>query len=93
MRDSASPAPLVFPNSADTSRGTNQSGGAFPRSVRSAIVEKTCEKFGRMETQGVAAVDIVEGMIGSDARVLGAGSLPFLADFSQDRELLFRING
>src|SRR5260221_7358849 len=26
MRDSASPAPLVFPNSADTSRGTNQSG-------------------------------------------------------------------
>jgi hypothetical protein len=26
MRDSASPAPLIFPNSADTSRGTNQSG-------------------------------------------------------------------
>src|SRR5260221_2136103 len=26
MLDSASPAPLVFPNSADTSRGTNQSG-------------------------------------------------------------------
>ncbi len=67
--------------------------GAFPKSVRSAVVEKTCEKFGRVETQGVAPVDIVEGMIGSDARVLGAASLPFLADFSQDRELLFRING
>jgi predicted NBD/HSP70 family sugar kinase len=67
--------------------------GAFPRSVRSAIVEKTCEKFGQMETQGIAPVDILEGMIGSDARVLGAASLPFLADFSQDRELLFRING
>src|SRR5260221_2388044 len=26
MRGSASPAPLIFPNSADTSRGTNQSG-------------------------------------------------------------------
>jgi predicted NBD/HSP70 family sugar kinase len=67
--------------------------GAFPKSVRSAVVEKTCEKFGRVEMQGVAPVDIVEGMIGSDARVLGAASLPFLADFSQDRELLFRING
>jgi predicted NBD/HSP70 family sugar kinase len=67
--------------------------GAFPKSIRSAIVERTREKFGRMEMQGVAPVDIVEGMIGSDARVLGAASLPFLADFSQDRELLFRING
>jgi predicted NBD/HSP70 family sugar kinase len=67
--------------------------GAFPKSICSAIVERTREKFGRMETQGVAPVDIVEGMIGSDARVLGAASLPFLADFSQDRELLFRING
>jgi predicted NBD/HSP70 family sugar kinase len=66
--------------------------GAFPKSIRSVIVEQTREKFGRMETQGIAPVDIVEGMIGSDARVLGAASLPFLADFSQDRELLFRIN-
>jgi predicted NBD/HSP70 family sugar kinase len=67
--------------------------GAFPKSIRSAVVNQTREKFGRMETPGVAPVDIVEGMIGSDARVLGAASLPFLADFSQDRELLFRING
>lgn len=66
--------------------------GAFPKSVRSTIVEQTREKFGRLEMQGVAPVDIVEGVIGSDARVLGAASLPFLADFSQDRELLFRIN-
>jgi predicted NBD/HSP70 family sugar kinase len=67
--------------------------GAFPKSIRSVIVEQTRQKFGSMETQGIAPVDIVEGMIGSDARVLGAASLPFLADFSQDRELLFRING
>jgi predicted NBD/HSP70 family sugar kinase len=67
--------------------------GAFPKSIRSAIVTQTREKFERMERQGLAPVDIVEGMIGSDARVLGAASLPFLADFSQDRELLFRING
>ncbi len=66
--------------------------GAFPKSIRSAVVQLTREKFARMETQGVAPVDIVEGMIGSDARVLGAASLPFLADFSQDRDLLFQIN-
>jgi predicted NBD/HSP70 family sugar kinase len=65
--------------------------GAFPKSVRSTVIEQTREKFRRMETQGIAPVDIVEGVIGSDARVLGAASLPFLADFSQDRELLFRI--
>jgi predicted NBD/HSP70 family sugar kinase len=66
--------------------------GAFPKSIRSAVVEQTREKFGHIEAEGVAPVEIVEGMIGSDARVLGAASIPFLADFSQDRELLFRIN-
>lgn len=66
--------------------------GAIPQPIRAAIVEQTRQKFGRIETQGVAPVDIVEGLIGSDARVLGAASLPFLADFAQDRELLFRTN-
>jgi predicted NBD/HSP70 family sugar kinase len=66
--------------------------GAIPQPIRAAIVEQTRQKFGRIQTQGVAPVDIVEGLIGSDARVLGAASLPFLADFAQDRELLFRTN-
>jgi predicted NBD/HSP70 family sugar kinase len=66
--------------------------GAFPKSIRSTIVEQTREKFGRVEMQGVASVDIVEGMIGSDARVLGAASLPLLAGFSRDRDLLFRVD-
>ena len=35
--------------------------GAFPNSVRSVLVERTREKFGRMEMQGVAPVEIVEG--------------------------------
>jgi predicted NBD/HSP70 family sugar kinase len=63
--------------------------GAFPDSVRSVVVERTREKFGRMEMQGVAPVEIVEGRIGSEASVLGAASLPFLAGFS--RNLLFRV--
>jgi predicted NBD/HSP70 family sugar kinase len=63
--------------------------GAFPDSVRSVVVERTREKFGRLEMQGVAPVEIVEGRIGSEASVLGAASLPLLAGFS--RNLLFRV--
>jgi predicted NBD/HSP70 family sugar kinase len=65
--------------------------GAFPNSVRSALVERTREKFRQMEIQGVAPVEIVEGQIGSEASVLGAASLPLLAGFSRDRDLLFRV--
>jgi predicted NBD/HSP70 family sugar kinase len=65
--------------------------GSFPKSVRSAVVQQTRLKFSQLETQGVAPVEIVEGMIGSDARVLGAASLPLLAGFASDRDLLFRI--
>ena len=65
--------------------------GAFPQSVRSVLVEQTREKFQKMEMQGVAPVEIVEGRIGSEASVLGAASLPLLAGFSRDRDLLFRV--
>jgi predicted NBD/HSP70 family sugar kinase len=65
--------------------------GAFPKAVRSVLVEQTREKFQRMELQGVAPVEIVEGRIGSEASVLGAASLPLLAGFSRDRDLLFRV--
>ncbi|HKM57906.1 MAG TPA: ROK family transcriptional regulator [Chthoniobacterales bacterium] len=65
--------------------------GAFPTSVRTAVVQQTREKFKRMEIQGVAPVEIVEGQIGGDASVLGAASLPLLAGFSRDRDLLFRV--
>ena len=64
--------------------------GAFPTSVRSAVVKRTRDKFERMELQGVAPVEVVEGQIGGDASVLGAASIPLLAGFSRDRDLLFR---
>ncbi len=66
--------------------------GAVPIGVRSALVERTREKFARMEMQGVAPVEIVEGCIGREASVLGAASLPLLAGFSRDRDLLFRVD-
>jgi predicted NBD/HSP70 family sugar kinase len=63
--------------------------GGFPPHVRSVVVEKTREKLERLEMQGVAPVEVVEGKIGSDARVLGAASLPLLADYARDRDVLF----
>jgi predicted NBD/HSP70 family sugar kinase len=63
--------------------------GAFPQAVRSALVQRVRERFSRMDLQGVAPTEIVEGTIGRDARVLGAASLPLLAGFARDRDLLF----
>jgi len=65
--------------------------GAFPQGIRSAVVQRIREKFAQMDLQGLAPVDIVEGAIGSDARVLGAASLPLLAGFARDRDLLFNV--
>jgi predicted NBD/HSP70 family sugar kinase len=64
--------------------------GAFPTSVRAAVVQRTRAKFAQMELQGVAPVEVVEGQIGRDASVLGAASIPLLAGFARDRDLLFR---
>jgi predicted NBD/HSP70 family sugar kinase len=63
--------------------------GAFPQAVRYAVVQRIRERFGRMDLQGVAPAEIVEGAIGRDARVLGAACLPLLAGFARDRDLLF----
>ena len=43
-----------------------------------------------LDRQGLSPVEIVEGSIGGEARVIGAASLPLLAGFSRDREVLFK---
>ncbi|OYR11398.1 winged helix-turn-helix DNA-binding family protein [Brucella thiophenivorans] len=63
--------------------------GGFPAHVRSKVAERTREKMANMNMQGVAPVEIVEGQTGSDARVLGAASLPLLAEYARDRDILF----
>lgn len=63
--------------------------GGFPPDVRARVVRRTREKLAAMDVQGVAPVEIVEGKIGSDARVLGAASLPLLAVYGRHRDLLF----
>jgi predicted NBD/HSP70 family sugar kinase len=63
--------------------------GAFPQAVRSALVDRVRKRFSQMDLTGLAPTEIVEGTIGRDARVLGAASLPLLAGFARDRDLLF----
>ncbi len=63
--------------------------GGFPPHVRAELVRRVREKVAQMEVQGLAPVEIVEGNIGSDARVLGAASLPLLAEYARDRDILF----
>lgn len=67
--------------------------GAMPPHVRTRIVARVKEKFEGLERRGLPQFAIVEGLIGYRARAIGAASLPLLAKFMRDRELLFRDPG
>jgi predicted NBD/HSP70 family sugar kinase len=64
--------------------------GAIPPDVRSRIVEKTRAHLLTLDLRGVPDFAIVEGLIGGDARALGAASLPLFANFIIDRDVLFK---
>jgi predicted NBD/HSP70 family sugar kinase len=64
--------------------------GAVPADVRRRIVEGTKAHLQKLDQRGVAPFAILEGKMGTDARALGAASLPFFANFIIDREVLFK---
>lgn len=64
--------------------------GAFPVSVRRRIIEQTRVALARVNQQGLSPFRLVEGTIGNAARAMGGASLPLLANFTQDREVLFK---
>ncbi len=64
--------------------------GAFPPAVRRRVVERTRDKLAGLDRQGLSPVEVVEGSIGDEARVIGAATLPLIAGFSRDREVLFK---
>jgi len=63
--------------------------GAFPATVRAALVTAIRTDLKVLQPEGVVACDVVEGKIGTGARVMGAASLPLLERFHQDRDVLF----
>jgi len=66
--------------------------GAFPTHVRTAIIDRTREAIGRVNRQGLSAFRLIEGTIGNAARAMGGAAIPLLANFTQDREVLFKEN-
>jgi predicted NBD/HSP70 family sugar kinase len=66
--------------------------GAFPEHVRTNIVDRTREALGRVNRQGLSPFHLIEGTIGNAARAMGGAAIPLLANFTQDREVLFKEN-
>jgi predicted NBD/HSP70 family sugar kinase len=64
--------------------------GAFPVAVRRRIIEQTRIALARVNRQGLSPFRLVEGSKGNAARAMGGASLPLLANFTQDREVLFK---
>jgi predicted NBD/HSP70 family sugar kinase len=64
--------------------------GAFPEQVRSRLVEAVRARYARQDRQGLTEAEIVAGSIGPNARAIGAASLPLLAGFSRDPDVLFK---
>jgi predicted NBD/HSP70 family sugar kinase len=64
--------------------------GAFPVTVRRRIIERTRLALEHVNQLGLSPFRLVEGSIGNAARAIGGASLPLLANFTQDREVLFK---
>ena len=63
--------------------------GDFPTSIRKRMTQQVSTKLQVVDQQGLSPVTVVEGCLGREARLLGAASLPLLANFSRDRDLAF----
>jgi hypothetical protein len=56
------------------------------------VVQETIRQVAALDQQGLSPFQVVEGTIGSDARAIGGASLPLLANFAVDREVMFRAS-
>lgn len=66
--------------------------GAFPKAVRTRIIDATRAAISRTNRQGLTPFRLLEGSIGNAARAMGGAAVPLLANFTQDREVLFKEN-
>jgi hypothetical protein len=55
--------------------------GAFPSDVRARLVAAIREEVGRLDTRGLTPVRIEEGLVGGNARALGAACSPVFARY------------
>ena len=64
--------------------------GAMPTDVRARLTEAVIRALDHVDMQGISPFDIVEGSIGSDARAMGAASLPLFDNFIINSNVLFK---
>jgi predicted NBD/HSP70 family sugar kinase len=64
--------------------------GAMPSDLRSRVVSAVQAALKDVDTQGLQAFPVIEGTIGSDARAMGAASLPLFDNFIINPNLLFK---
>lgn len=64
--------------------------GAFPISVRQELIDATRAVIERSNLRGLTPFRLIPGTIGAAARAMGGAALPLLANFTQDREVLFK---
>jgi predicted NBD/HSP70 family sugar kinase len=67
--------------------------GALPPRIRDDLVARIRARLADLETEGLAPARLVSGSLGREAPVRGAASLPLLAAFSRDTDVLFRATG
>ncbi len=64
--------------------------GAMPADIRARLVAAVRRSFATIKSDGISPFTIEEGSIGFEARALGAASLPLVANFMIDRDVLFK---
>ena len=64
--------------------------GGLPPDVRTRLVSAAIEELGKLDLQGIKEPQVFEGVIGSGARALGGASLPLLARYLLDQNVLFK---
>ncbi|HKQ95273.1 MAG TPA: ROK family transcriptional regulator [Aestuariivirgaceae bacterium] len=64
--------------------------GAMPANVLGRLIDRVRADLSRMDQQGLSSFVVEAGAIGAAARALGGASLPLIANFATDRDILFK---
>jgi len=64
--------------------------GGFPENVRAALVRAIIAELAHLDLRGIAAPEILEGIVGNNARALGGASLPLFDRYLLDQNVLFK---
>ena len=64
--------------------------GAMPPAILNRLLDAVRAKLARLDQQGLSSFVVETGSIGAAARALGGASLPLLANFATDRDILFK---